>query len=160
MQQIQFYAGIGSGSLASGVLAGCRWRLGFSQVRIGSFDVTSPGAFRLDQSVGLNTPDTNWQTYVGNGSTETVVDTGVAPNPLHHQRTSTIRQCHRPVKITSNGSGGWNFYIDGTKVANIPSGSVGMPPANTQMLYVKETDAQSDDTSQLFIHSMQWWTAF
>jgi hypothetical protein len=80
MQQIQFYAGIGSGSLASGVLAGCRWRLGFSQVRIGSFDVTSPGAFRLDQSVGLNTPDTNWQTYVGNGSTETVVDTGVAPN--------------------------------------------------------------------------------
>ena len=81
MQQIQFYAGIGSGSLGSGVLAGSRWRLGFSQVGIGSLDVTSPGAFRLDQSGGLNTPDNNWQAYVGNDSTETVVDTGVAPNP-------------------------------------------------------------------------------
>ena len=73
--------GLEAARWASGVLAGCRWRLGFSQVGIGSFDVTSPGAFRLDQSGGLNTPDTNWQAYVGNGSTETVVDTGVAPNP-------------------------------------------------------------------------------
>jgi hypothetical protein len=133
--------------------------VGISQVRIGSFDVTSPGAFRLDQSVGLNTPDTNWQTYVGNGSTETVVDTGVAPNPYISSGPppyGNITDLHRPVKITSDGSGGWNFYIDGTKVVNIPSGSVGMPPANTQMLYVMETDAQSGDTSQLFIHSMQW----
>jgi hypothetical protein len=51
-------------------------------------------AFRLDQSGGLNTPDTNWQAYVGNGSTETVwwtrashpILTSVAD--LHHKAMS------------------------------------------------------------------------
>jgi hypothetical protein len=46
------------------------------------------------------------------------------------------------------------------EVANIPSGSAGMPGANTQMLYIMETDAQSSYTSQLFIHSMQWWSVY
>jgi|HubBroStandDraft_2_1064218.scaffolds.fasta_scaffold04508_2 hypothetical protein len=164
MQHIQFYAGIGSGSLGSGVLTGCRWWLGFSNLGIGSLNTTNPGgnivAFRLDQSGGLNTPDTNWQAYVGNGSTETVVDTGVAPNPYISSGPPPYGDVTDQFKITSDGAGGWNFYIDGTKVANIPSGSPGMPAANTQMLYVMETDAQSGDTSQLFIHSMQWWSTF
>lgn len=79
---------------------------------------------------------------------------------IHQQWTTAVWQCHRPFKITSDGAGGWNFYIDGTNVANIPSSSAGMPTANTPMLYVVETDAQSGDTAQLFIHSMQWWSAF
>jgi hypothetical protein len=62
--------------------------------------------------------------------------------------------------ITQDRAGGWNFYIDGTKVANIPSGSAGMPAASAQMLYVMESDAQSSYTSQLFIHSMQWWSVY
>src|SRR5271156_3990532 len=164
MQQIQFYAGIGSGSLGSGVLTGCRWWLGFSNLGIGSLGATNPTgniiAFRLDQSGGLNTPDTNWQAYVGNGTTETVVDTGVAPNPYVSSGPPPYGDVTDQFKITQDGAGGWNFYIDGTKVANIPSGSAGMPAATTQMLYVMESDAQSSYTSQLFIHSMQWWSLY
>jgi hypothetical protein len=66
--------GAGRMPLVFGIFTSPNWLVRRDQPR-------SPGAFRLDQSVGLNTPDTNWQTYVGNGSTETVVDTGVAPNP-------------------------------------------------------------------------------
>lgn len=164
MQQIQFYAGIGSGSLGSGVLTGCRWWLGFSNLGIGSLGATNPTgniiAFRLDQSGGLNTPDTNWQAYVGNGTTETVVDTGVAPNPYVSSGPPPYGDVTDQFKITQDGAGGWNFYIDGTKVANIPIGSAGMPAASAQMLYVMESDAQSSYTSQLFIHSMQWWSVY
>jgi len=164
MQQIQFYAGIGSGSLSSGVLTGCRWWLGFAAVGIGSLNATNPPgniiAFRLDQSGGVNTPDTNWQAYVGNGSAQTVVDTGVAPNPYISSGPPPYGDVTDQFKITQDGSGGWNFYIDGTKVANIPAGSAGLPTLNQQMIYVMETDAQSTYTSQLFIHSMQWWSVY
>src|SRR5580692_6518031 len=95
------------------------------------------------------------QAYVGNGTTETVVDTSVAPNPYVSSGPPPYGDVTDQFKITHDGAGGWNFYIDGTKVANIPSGSAGMQVFNTQMLYVMETDAQSSDTSQLFIHSMQ-----
>jgi hypothetical protein len=165
MQQIQFYVGIGSGSLGSGVLTGCRWWLGFSDLGIGSLDATNPAGhivgFRLDQSGGLNTPDTNWQAYVSSDATHyTVVDTGVAPNPYVSSGPPPYGDVTDQFKITADGSGGFNFYIDGTKVANIPSGSTGLPTGSTQMLYVMETDAQSSYTSQLFIHSMQWWSVY
>jgi hypothetical protein len=96
----------------------------------------------------------------GNATTETVVDTGVAPNPYVSSGPPPYGDVTDQFKITQDRAGGWNFYIDGTKVANIPSGSAGMPAASAQMLYVMESDAQSSYTSQLFIHSMQWWSVY
>jgi hypothetical protein len=69
----------------------------------------------LDQSGGLNTPDTNWQAYVSNGTTETVVDTGVAPNPYVTSGPPPYGDVTDQFKITQDGAGGWNFYIDGTR---------------------------------------------
>jgi hypothetical protein len=108
-------------------------------------------AFRFDSAV-----DTNWQAYVGNGSTQTTVDTGVAPNPVLTSPGAVSDQ----FKIVADGSSGWNFYIDWTKVASIPAGSPGMPVSTTQMLYMMVCDAQSGDEAQLYLNGMQWCSAY
>ncbi len=102
-------------------------------------------AFRFDTAV-----DTNWQAVVGNGTT-TVVDTGVAADTNFHQ-----------FKITRDGSGGFNFSIDGTIAANIPSGSAGMPASTSQMgdLIQIDADGVTGAAVTLDLVSMSCWLIY
>jgi hypothetical protein len=155
LQQMQFYVGISNGAFTSS-LTGLRWWLCASNLGYGSMNATHPAGniigFRFDASV-----DTNWQAYVSTDAvTYTVVDTGVAPNPVLASPGAVTDQ----FKFAADGSGGWNFYIDGTLVANIPTGSTGMPAGTTTMTYMMECDAQATYESQLYVHSMQWWSKY
>jgi hypothetical protein len=102
-------------------------------------------AFRFDAAV-----DTNWQAVVGNGVT-TVVNTGVAADTNFHQ-----------FKITRDGSGGFNFSIDGTIAANIPSGSAGMPASTSQMgdLVQIDGDGVTGAAVTLDLVSMSCWLIY
>ena len=87
--------------------------------------------------------------YVGTSATIfTATNTGITPDTNFHQ-----------FKITPDGTGGWNFYIDGTLVANIPTGSTGLPVSATQMQWAMEIDSASN-TANLYVNSMQWWSTF
>jgi hypothetical protein len=108
--------------------------------------------FRFDDLV-----DTNWQAYVSSDAfTYTVVDTGVAPNPVLTSPGAVTDQ----FRFAADGSGGWNFHINGSLVANTTSGSTGMPSGDTAMTCMMETDAQMGDESQLYVHSMKWWSKY
>lgn len=139
-QQIQFY-------VAAGQTTVCRMWLGFGNAGGSTLAATNPAssliAFRFDASV-----DTFWTAYVSNGASFTATPTTIAPDTNFHQ-----------FKITADGFGGWNFYIDGTLVANIPTGSTGMPTSTTQMLFTMEVDSAST-TANLYVNSMQWWSNF
>lgn len=83
-------------------------------------------AFRYDAAV-----DSTWHAYTYDAATasHTDVNTGVTPDTNFHQ-----------FAIQTDGSGGWNFYIDGTKVANIPS-SGRVPASTVQMGDLIQIDA-------------------
>lgn len=73
--------------------------------------------FRFSTSV----PDTNWQAVVSNGTSQTVVNTGIAPS------TTLPRLLHVE---WSKGGGEIRFKINGTTVATI---STNLPTADTAM---------------------------
>lgn len=106
-------------------------------------------AFRYDAAV-----DTHWQAFAYNNGTamNTVVDTGVTPDTNFHQ-----------FAIQPDGSGGFNFYIDGTKVANIPFSSGNIPPASSGLmgdLIQIDADGVSGAAVALYIVSMQMWYVY
>lgn len=140
MAQIQFYA-------AMGQTATYRAWLGCATAVSGGLAATNPAtniiAFRFDASV-----DTDWMAYIGNGTTQTAVSSGVTPDTNFHQ-----------FKITQDGSGGWNFSIDSTVLANIPTGSAGMPSNTTLMNWMLDVDSGST-TANLYLNSMQWWSVY
>lgn len=155
LQQIQFYVGISNGAFTV-TTTGLRWWLCVTGLGAGSMNATNPAGtiigFRFDASV-----DSHWMAYVSTSAgVFTAVSTGVVPTMIVTSPGSVTDQ----FKISADGSGGWNFYIDGTLVANIPTGSTGLPPGATLMNYMMETDSQATFSSQLYINSMQWWTAF
>ena len=139
LQQIQYYA-------AAGQTTSCRMWLGCAAGQGATLEATDPAcamiALRFDSSV-----DTNWQAYVSNsgGGAHTAVDTGVAPDTNFHQ-----------FKIAADGSGGLNYYIDGSLVANIPSGSTGFPTGSTPLATAMQVD--SSGTAFILVNSMQWWS--
>lgn len=139
MAQIQYYAAMGQTATFRAWLGIC--------ANVADLVATNPAAatiaFRFDSSV-----DTHWKAYVGNGSVETVVDTGIAPDVNFHQW-----------KITQDGTGGWNFYIDGFLVANIPTGSTGMPSGTTFMYWAMDIDSATT-TVDIYLNSMQWWSIY
>jgi len=95
--------------------------------------------------------------YVNDGSgSHTAVDTGVAPN----MGTTSPGAVTDQFKISRDGSGGWNFCINGTLGANIASGTTGLPSGTAEMSYMMVCDAQSTYEAQLYIASMQWWDIF
>jgi hypothetical protein len=102
-------------------------------------------AFRYDAAV-----DTHWQAFCGNGSV-TVVDTGVTPDTNFHQ-----------FKIAADGSGGFNFFIDGSNVANIPSGATGMPTSTAAMgdLIQIDADGVTGAAVTLDLVSMSCWLIY
>lgn len=63
-------------------------------------------------------------------------------------------------KFSQDGSGGWNFYINGTLVANIPASATGMPSSTANMYYMMECDALATYTARLYVHAMQWWSVY
>jgi hypothetical protein len=137
--QIQFYA-------AMGQTATFRSWMGFSTAAGGTLNATNPAgniiAFRFDASV-----DTHWMAYVATSAGSfTATSTGVAPDTNFHQ-----------FKIARDGTGGWNFYIDGVLVANIPTGSTGMPVSTQLMAWIAEVDSGST-TANLYLNAMQWWS--
>ena len=102
MQQIQFYAGIGSGSLSSGVLTGCRWWLGFAAVGIGSLNATNPPgniiAFRFGSE---RRPQHARHQLAGIRRQRFRTDRGGhgrRTESLHQQWTSAVWRCHRPIQ--------------------------------------------------------------
>jgi hypothetical protein len=117
--------------------------MGFGQYA--TLDHTNPTgytlAFRYDTSV-----DSNWQAYCTDASNHTVVDTGVAADTNFHKFT-----------IKPDGSGGWNFLIDGTQVANIPSGSSGLPSASQFMTPVLFVDGSNGGSPSLIWNYFGWW---
>jgi hypothetical protein len=102
-------------------------------------------AFRYDAAV-----DTNWQAVVGNGSV-TVVDTGVPADTNFHQ-----------FKIAQDGSGGFNYSIDGTVVANIPSSASGFPASTFVMgdLIQIDADGVTGAAVTLDLVGMQMWLIY
>lgn len=101
-------------------------------------------AFRYDSAT-----DTNWQCYVGTAAlTFTKVDSGVAVSSAHFHK----------FKITPDGSGGINFYIDGSLVANIASGATGLP-ANTDIMspILHIDNSNSGNNHKLLFNYFGWW---
>jgi hypothetical protein len=102
-------------------------------------------AFRWAQGT-----DTNWQAYVSTAAaTFTATDTGVAADSSFHQ-----------FGIVKNGSGGLDYYIDGTKVVTIASGATGFP-GSTNTYAVLETGLLANDTDvTLDFNEVRWWAKF
>jgi len=134
--------------LALGLTSSGGYWIGMSSLAAGSLSVTNPSgsvvAFRFIQGT-----DTNWQAYVATGSgTFTAVDTGVAPDTNFHQ-----------FKIQQDSSGNLTFYIDGSLVATINSGTTGIPVATTAMLDLIYCYVGSGTVTML-LHSMGWYSKF
>jgi hypothetical protein len=113
----------------------------------GSMDNATPSsanvlAFRFDSAV-----DSHWKAVcLASGGGSTVVDTGISPNGNFHK-----------FAIKPDGSGGWDFFIDGTNVANIPSGSSGLPSSGglTPGLFIDHSN--SGNNSTLNFNYFGWW---
>ncbi len=103
-------------------------------------------AFRYDAAV-----DTHWQAVVCTAGLQTTTDTGVTPDTNFHQ-----------FKIAQDGAGGWNYSIDGTLVANIPTGSTGIPPSSSAMgdLIQIDADGVTGAAVTLDLASMQMWLIY
>jgi hypothetical protein len=129
----------------------CRVWCGIGAASGGTLETQFPAthmlAFRYDAAV-----DTTWHAYsydVG-AAAYTDVDTLIAPDTNFHQ-----------FAIQADGSGGFNFYIDGTLVANIPS-SGHLPGPTVQMgdLIQIDADGVTGASVSLRLVSMQQWYTY
>jgi hypothetical protein len=126
--------------------------LGMSTALYGTLNAVHPAglifAFRY-AGAGAGGTDTHWNAYVSTDATHfTEVDTGISIDTAQHQWA-----------IAKNGTGGLDYYIDGTKKATIASGSTGFPSgaALNTPVYCVSNIATPSVTHSLFISSIRWW---
>ena len=89
-----------------------------------------------------NVPDTNWQCIVSNGSTETIVDSGVAADTKSH---FFAFKCNSALSSVA-------FYIDGVLVATI---TTNYPTASTVFTYVVGAAPVSSGNAKLIFNQLQ-----